>query len=190
MNQLRLGVDTKFVLAYFPPYAEHGILSWQEHGLILEQFIQAFVAIKMPLVLSLHPASAHDYYKKLEERYSFLSVSSESRLIDCYALAECVVLPASSNTLELITYFDIPAVIYDFIGVVDKTDGSFIAATNVGTAFVCSIGDMVEEIHKCLLRPKLDNEAKFKVNFTQKPACNFILETIENKLLYFREVKK
>ncbi len=190
MQRVGLDVGQSFILAYFPPYAEHGILSWNDHDRMFSEFINSFRAMNRPVVLSLHPAAAQEYYRKLAEKCDFLRVASENRLIEYYPLADCVVLPILSTTLDLMAHFDIPVVAYNFVGLADGNDGSLKTAISKGAVLVGTTGELTDQLEKCLSKPKSTSGEIAISNCAKIPACTRIVEEVQRKLISFAGARR
>ena len=180
-ENINLDKNENFLLTYFPPYAEHGILSWEEHETLFKKFISTFSNLKTKTMLSLHPACAKNYYLKHYNNLNFLKIIKNGTFNEYLPLASGLVLPISSNTISLSHEFKKKLIIYDFLNKRFKDDLTLNIALKNGAILVDNIRNLKIELYKNFSETKKYNSMN-NFKFEKNESCKLIYETITKRL--------
>ena len=96
-----------------PQFAEHGIVSWQQHSSVISRLFSALSEAPVSVLLSLHPRSDRASYIDAARRFGL--AIAEERIIDLLPVADIFVATYSS-TVRWAVGLGIPAFVVDPIG--------------------------------------------------------------------------
>lgn len=176
-SDIGLNKNENFLLTFFPPYAEHGILSWEEHEVLLKKFISSFSNLKMKTIFSLHPASAKNYYLENFNNLNFLKIIQNHTFHEYLPLSTGLVLPLSSSIISLSFEFKKKLIIYDFLDKRFKEDLTLAIALEKGAIFVDNFKQLKKEVNKNFLvnknYPSINN-----YKFEKDSSCKEIFKVV------------
>lgn len=115
----RYGLDPakKLVVFAVPIFAEHNMLSWEEHRRQLDLFAAQLAGTRQNVLLSFHPKSDREKYSFLTERYKFAAASEP---LEEVLPAGDVFVGGNSSTLDWAVLCRKPVINIDYAGIGDS----------------------------------------------------------------------
>ncbi|MBN1572789.1 MAG: CDP-glycerol glycerophosphotransferase family protein [Deltaproteobacteria bacterium] len=112
LRELGLSERDKVLLCAVPQLAEHEIMSWEKHWKEIEFLLSTFMKFSnMSVVLSLHPRSNLEDYRKLSEKYR--ATIAGRRIYELLPIAD-VFVATFSTTVMYAVGIGTPTVVVDF----------------------------------------------------------------------------
>jgi glycosyltransferase involved in cell wall biosynthesis len=108
--------NESLVVMAVPIFAEHKMLSWDQHLTQLKKFAEVLAKFKVNVLLSFHPKSAPERYRFLSEEFGFQTTDLPlSTILPIGDIFVC----GNSSTIDWSILCGIPVVNIDYVGIRD-----------------------------------------------------------------------